>query len=334
MSAQLPAAPLQAVLDAFGLGDGCARLVTDNPKKPVWRVERAGRAWFLKQMPSAAPRLNFIVAAAQHLHRNGMPTPQPQPAAGGRLHAAAEDRLYVLFPEVHGREVTHGDGRRIARALARFHRASEGFEAPADAEPQSALGSWPRLLRKKIDQFHAFEQAAGANPDGAFEFAFLAALPRMRAVAERCVEELQGEPYRRSTEAAARAGLLAHQDFAPSNLLETADGALWVIDLDSIEHDVPARDLRKLVNKFIKKSGRYDADAAARILGAYQEERPLSDDDIAVFWMDVRFPHLFSGIANKYFTNRGGEDWPLSKFVARLREIIALENSKAEAVPG
>lgn len=333
MNLQLPSAPPPAILEAFGLTDGRARLVTDNPKKPVWRVEHSGRAWFLKQMPYAAPRVEFIIAAARHLRRNGMPTPEPQAAADGRPYATSGDQVFVLFPEVHGEEVEMGDARAVARALARFHRASEGFQPPPTAERQSALGDWPRLMRKKLDHLDAFERIARTRPHGAFEAAFLSALPRMRAAAERCLADLGGEAYQRSTEAAARLGVLTHQDFAPSNLLQAADGTLWVIDLDSIQHDVPARDLRKLLHKLLKKAWRFDAAAATRVVDAYKEERALSDDDVAVLWIDVRFPHLFTGIADKYFNDRG-EHWTTEKFVARLSSIIAFEDSKAGAVPG
>lgn len=328
-----PARPPAPVLAAFGMAQAAARLVTDNPKKSVWRLDHGGRTSFLKQMPYSAPRVKFIVAATRHLAARGVPTPQPQTTVDGEPYAAHDDRCYLLHPEVRGEAREKFDLRRVARILGRFHQASEGFQAPADAAPQSALGSWPYLLRKRANQFTEFEQAARARPTGAFERAFLEAVSRMRAVAEDCLAALEDGPYARSTEAARQAGLLCHQDFAPSNLIEAPDGTVWVIDLDSVEHDVPARDLRKLMNKLMKKKGRWDAAVARGILAGYQEVRPLSDDDIAVVWLDARFPHLFSGIANKYFTRRGDEGWSESKFVSRLREMIAFEDSKAGGLP-
>jgi hypothetical protein len=100
---------------------------------------------------------------------------------------------------------------------------------------------------------------------------------------------------------------------------------------DSLTIDLPARDIRKLLNKVMKKNGKWEPALLETVLRAYQQANPLTADEWAVLKLDLTFPHLFAGIMDKYYRQRE-KDWTESKYVSRLKEMIAVERSLEAAL--
>ena len=95
-------------------------------------------------------------------------------------------------------------------------------------------------------------------------------------------------------------GGLCHQDFTPKNLRLQGDGRLRILDPDSVTVDLPARDLRKIFNKVIKKYKPQDPLVLQRMESCYQRHNPLTPEQWEVVFIDLYFPHLFCGAVNKY----------------------------------
>lgn len=318
---------LQQVIQGYGLRVIRLELVTDNKRKPVWRLRSPQGEFYLKRMAVSPGRLRFILAATEHLNRNGVATPPLLPTAAGEPYLALGDRLYLVTRAVQGQEL---DYRRhlpiIVRSLARFHRAGQGFAPPDDAEVHSHLGRWPEHYRKKLEELREFRARAAAQPNpDAFCRLFLREVPFFIRQIEAVLERLADGRYDAWVEKVSREGCFCHQDYAASNL-RLVDGEVMVFDLDSVTLDLPARDLRKLANKVMKK-GQWDAALLRRILELYQASYPLTADERQVVATDIQFPHLFCGAANKYFTGRA-QDWPAEKLVAKLQEAIRSDRQK------
>ena len=120
---------------------------------------------------------------------------------------------------------------------------------------------------------------------------------------------------------------MCHQDFAAGNLILTSSG-LYVIDTDSITFDLPARDIRKLFNKIMKKSGKANSELAKKIINYYQSINPLIYDEWQVVKYDLMFPHLFLGAMSKYYNQRE-ESWTTEKYMQRIKEMIDVEKTMA-----
>jgi spore coat-associated protein S len=54
-------------------------------------------------------------------------------------------------------------------------------------------------------------------------------------------------------------------------------------------------------------------------------------DEWAVLKLDLTFPHLFTGIMDKYYRQRE-KDWTESNYLSRLKEMIAIERSLEEVL--
>jgi spore coat-associated protein S len=123
----------------------------------------------------------------------------------------------------------------------------------------------------------------------------------------------------------SKKGCLCHQDFAAGNLILTPSG-IYVLDTDSITIDIPARDIRKILHKVMKKSGKWDIELTKRVFDYYQSENPLAESEWFVVKMDILFPHLFIGAMNKFYYQRDKE-WSTEKYLQRLKEMSSFEKS-------
>lgn len=323
-------------------------------KKGVWWVQAGddglagagigpgaggGAVYILKKLSVSHERLEFILSATTYLRERGslIPAPVNLPASG-LPYFEHDGAFYILSEVAPGRAPRYDvpkDLELIARTLAEFHRASRGFRPPAGSKERAHLGRWGEDYRQKREKLDAFA-ARASGEDSQFARAVSAAMPHFRERAARAEEDLGASVYDAWCEEVSREPILCHQDFAAGNLAlveQPPPGRVWIFDTDSITVDLPARDLRKVLNKALKKSERWDPGKANRFLDAYRRVFPLTREQLDVLRVDLTFPHLFYGIVSKYFEGRESE-WSESKFAAKLARVIEFEKSKEPFLDG
>ena len=119
---------------------------------------------------------------------------------------------------------------------------------------------------------------------------------------------------------------LCHQDFTASNLILTPSKELFVLDIDSITIDLPTRDIRKFLNKIMKKKGQWDSVLTSQILQWYNTINPLEHWKWQVLKEALIFPHLYVGIMSKYYEKRE-ISWSEARYTERLEGMIKTEKS-------
>lgn len=318
--------PPRAVLEAYGCPD--AQIVTETvkKKKAVWFVQTPEGGWVLKQSPLSEGRLRFVLAAVDHLRARGVRLPEVIPTREGLPYVASPEGLFFMMERLEGRTPSYDvpeERGAILQGLARFHRASEGFFPDSYPEARVQLGEWPRLYLKRLD---ALQLPAGT---GTFWEATRPHHELMVEAARTALERLQRSAYHSWTETVRRAGGLCHQDFAAGNLILEPSGDLAVLDLDSISVEIPARDLRKILLKVLKKPAVWDHKLAASMLDAYHQENPLTREQYQVLQADLIFPHLYHGLVDKYRRGRAPE-WSEATFLTKLERVVAFERQKWE----
>lgn len=320
--------PPEAVLEAYGCSGAAVTNENAKKKKAVWYVERPGTAWVLKRSPLGEERLRFVLDAADHLRSRGVRIPKLVTTQDGRRYVSVPEGHFVMIERVSGRTPTYDradDRRKILQGLAAFHRAGEGFSAEGQADPRVQLGEWPGLYLKRLNRL--------LEADGSGPF-WDEARPHHRYfvdAARSALERLQRSAYADWVEETRRRGGLCHQDFAAGNLILEPSGDLAVLDLDSVSVEIPARDLRKIVLKVLKKRDQWDDGLARSLLAHYQQVNPLGADRYEVVQIDLLFPHLYHGLIDKYLGDRA-PDWSQEKFLTRLRQVVAFERQKTEAL--
>lgn len=322
--------PIDAVLGRYPVNVLDTRSENYKVKKGVWWVRTAEGLKILKKVSYSEETLRFILQATAHLSGNGIRLPEVNKTSDGSDYVNHGGSIFVMMDAVEGRNPSYGvpgEMDLVARELARFHKASGGFFPAPDTKPKYHLGLWVEDYQDQLEDINGFykKELARTDSDPAGK-AVTVEFPYFYERALKAITALRGPGYSGWVKKAEREGCLCHQDFAAGNLIITRSGAVYVLDTDSITIDIPARDIRKLLNKVMKKEGRWDAGLTARILKSYQEQNPLAPSEWEVVKLDLMFPHLFIGAVNKYYYQRD-KDWSQEKYLQRIVEISAFEKT-------
>jgi CotS family spore coat protein len=321
---------LQAVCATFGVTPQRVKQVQAKPTKPMWRITTPQGAWLIKRMPVRQEQLAFTLSAWAYLAQNGVRLPALYRTPDGQACAEATSGRYLMMEAVTGTKVSYARHLPLLmRSLAQFHLASHGFIPPPDAETRSILGRWPAFYQQKRDELRLFKEQARHAPADAFSRLFLPQVDDFLDQCEQAISRVADPRYQAWVAQVESVKNLCHQDYTAGNVLLLPSGALCIFDLDAVAYDLPARDLRKILNKVMKKRGLWDGRLFQAMMAAYTAESPLTTDQLWVTWMDLQFPHLFCELASKYYNDRCDPDWTAQKKVKKLQAIMQTERSKA-----
>lgn len=299
-------------------------------KKGVWWVRTESGMKILKKVSNSEQTLRFTLDAVRHLRKNGVLLPEVNRTSDGNEYVNIEGTCFVLTDAVEGRNPSYSvpeEMALLASGLAAFHRASVGFKPSEGTKPKYHIGTWPETYSERLEDIRAYYGSLLAKSShDAIESVILKEFPYFYERGRKAIDGLKGNEYEDWSREAENRGSLCHQDFAAGNLLLTSRRELYVIDTDSVTMDIAARDIRKLLNKVMKKSGRWDAGRAAGILRHYQAVNPLTPSQWEVVRLDLLFPHLFLGAVSKYCYKRDKE-WTYEKYLKRIREMVAFERT-------
>lgn len=319
--------PLSEILQSYPLKVKKMTTITYKEKKGVWAIETDHGKKILKKFPGTRDRLNFILAAANYLRSRGIYIPAVVSTRSGADYVEAAGSCYVLNECVSGSTPSYdspGELNEIMQTLGKFHKASRGFQTPMESKEREHLGKWEITYQKHLDALQEFKKLAGMD-SSPFSKLFLKHADSFIEQGNKALNIIQSSDYSQWVEKIERQKNLCHQDFAAGNLIRTKKG-IAVLDLDSLTFDLPARDLRKIFNKVMKKKG-WNESTTVRMISAYHSVNPLSKREYEVLYADVLFPNLFYGIISKFYQKREKE-WGSSKFMEKLNMVIQSEQSK------
>ncbi|ANY67146.1 hypothetical protein BBD42_12225 [Paenibacillus sp. BIHB 4019] len=329
------------------------KLISDKGKKATWSLVTSAGTKILKKAPVSKQRLLFLLQAIRHLQKNGAPIPRMVATTDGKDYAEdSSGSCYVLSDAAEGESPSYvtGDLLLIMKELGKFHMASRGFQSAYTTDEREHLGSWGRGYAKHLDQLERFKGMAlsGSNSrkssrsgksssirssssssnsnNSEFERLFLLHADKFIDQGKAALHLIQSSPYTNWVNKVAVQKNLCHQDFAAANLIKTRQG-LAIIDMDSLTFDLPARDIRKIFNKVMKKHG-WSSAKAISMLRAYREAHPLSAEECSVIYADLLFPHLFYGLSSKYFNRR--TEWNAPQTIQKLKALITSDRERQQ----
>lgn len=322
--------PLEIVLSKYPLKVFDIRNESYKDKKGVWWVNTDKGMKILKKVSSSEETLKFLIDAVNHLSANGINIPKLEFAFDGLPYVNVDGVCYTLTNAIEGRNPTYKSEKElmmVVTELARFHKASKGFAPRQGTKPKYHLGTWVEDYTERLEFINqCYEKELQKREHDFIGAKLLEEFPYFYKRARTAIEGLKGPEYRNWASQAKESGSLCHQDFAAGNLILTEDKKIYVLDTDSITIDIAARDIRKLMNKVMKKSGRWDKDLAKKMFGAYQKTNPLSASQLKVVMLDLMFPHLFIGAVDKYYRKREKE-WTEEKYMKRITEMSSFEKT-------
>lgn len=313
------------VLARYDLAVQAVSLLQDEGEKAVWVVETGTDRFGLKRLPHPFGKSLFVTAAQHYLRHRGVRVPRVVPATGGELVVEHDGLAYSVTEWLPGARrpslAVPDDRAAIVRALAGMHACSRGYSPPPAATVSSKLGRWHAHYQRMLDDLREWKAVAGQNPEVPAYRAFLAAVDHFADQAARAIAALASSHYDEWCAKAEAEGQLSHQDYGDTNTLFAGDGLLYIIDFDSLTHDLPVRDLRKLINKLMKTAGEWDLRCLSTVLDQYTAEYPFTGDEMSVLLIDLRFPHLFHNAAKNCF--RKGK-----QSAGEIQKLTAVDLSK------
>jgi len=245
-----------------------------------------------------------------HLRRAGMPVPDVVPPGV----VAQGEWTYELHRRASGFDLYRdrpswtpflkpGHARQAGVALAQLHRATRGFAA-AGRGPHPLIEGYTIL--RSPDPLAAAQAAIAARPAVA---AFLADRPWRQDLAR--VFAMFGESL--AERLARQPALWTHNDWHPSNLLWTADGAVsTVIDFGLATQTCALHDLAVAIERsafgWLEPDTGADLEAALAIVAGYRTVLPLGAEDLTTLARLLPLAHVEFALAEiDYFAGILGD---------------------------
>lgn len=321
---------INSILSQYDINVTNIKLQSDKGKKAVWWIKTSSGDKVLKKHSCSSQTLEFILAAVEHLRRGKVNLSKIIKTRDNVTYVKGTKGCYVLSDAIVGtvpNEDKPQELKIILEALATFHSASKNFVPPISSKARIHLGSQKEEFEAqmlKLKGFYDMEMSKAKHSE--FGQIILDSFPYFYKRMQLAIEENQKSGYDRWCLESKNSNCLCHQDFTASNLIFTKSKEIFVLDIDSITIDLPIRDIRKLLNKIMKKKGQWDSKLAMQMLHWYNAVNPLPHWQWQVLKETLIFPHLFVGIMSKYYEQRES-NWTEDRYIERLKGMIKTEKS-------
>ncbi|MBE3576170.1 MAG: CotS family spore coat protein [Limnochordales bacterium] len=306
--------------------------VEEEKGKGVWKVETESGTLCLKRTGQPAERIAFSVAAQRHLAAHGAPVPEVIPTRDGSYFVVedgqSDRQVYAVYQWISGRSPRWEDREELRAsvvALARLHAASRGFKVPQGVQIFTKLGRWPENYEETEARLKEWKEQAAKQPENGLNAHFLAGVDIALELAAHARHALAASPYAAMVQRLWPGETLIHQDFGPSNLVLTRSDP-YLLDLDTVTFEFPARNLRKLACELMQSKGGWRNEVLDEILEWYTATNPLSQEHLQLLAIDLLFPHAFHDAAKNWFKKNKPEK------PERIARAARLEKEKADAL--
>lgn len=288
----------QDVLTNYSLKVKSMVCVTTKPDKggAIWKLETDQGPKSLKLLHRRPTRSLFSLGAQEYLtevKKARVPkiikTNQGvnYVEAGGKLWFVAEwiEPLAPVTKDLEG-------AKQLCYAIGEFHRLTQGYVPPKQAEVASRLYKWPKQYQKIINKMDWFRHIANAYHEMPASTAVLNVVDHFEEQAIRTYERLSNSSYPDLVRLGNEAWGLAHQDYGWSNG-QMGPGGMWIIDLDGVAYDLAIRDLSKLITGTMSDLFRWDTEFVRGMIQAYDEANPIPPELYEILMIDLSLPTDF-----------------------------------------
>jgi CotS family spore coat protein len=275
----------------------------------------------LKKMTFSAERLLFINGAKEHLASNGYSNiDRYMLTHEGLPYFNFDNCNYTVADYIDGRELgfeNDSDVQKAACALADMHRASRGYIPPEGCKVQDDLSKQPVYFRKRLDDIKKLKKQAKKGK-GKFDYLFMKYVEYFMKTGEETINAINESNYDSLVSQTREEGLFCHHDYTHHNII-SSENKISVINFDYCCFDLKVYDLANFIRRKMRKCS-WDIDKALLIIDAYAATEPLSDDDLAVMGLILKFPQKFWRVVNRYYNSR--RSWSEKSYIAKLQEVI------------
>lgn len=313
-----------AVLREYDVTPSNIVLIQGGSIKTVWRIQTGKGLLCLKRLKQSYDKALFSVNAQIYIKNSGGNVPGILHNKKGGAITTLNDQLFVLYEWIDGHDLDFGrsaDLKNALKGLAVFHGFSKGYAPTGESRISSKLGKWPEQYASMLNKLGLWMETARANSAQQNFSTYLKHTAAIIDVGRAALEEIKSSAYEELTADGSASIVLCHQDYGRGNALSTGKG-VYILDLDGVTFDLPARDLRKIIGKAAENRNQWQPEMINEITGWYEESCPLSKKERKLLYIDLLFPHWYYGLVKNLF--QAGKPVKASE----IERIARLELSK------
>ncbi|MEX2414945.1 MAG: CotS family spore coat protein [Paenibacillaceae bacterium] len=278
--------------------------------KTIWKLETSIGTVCLKRIRKSIPIVKFTTAAQAYLASNNALVADIIPTKDDGLYCIHEGYALVLYNWIEGSDLrmdeNWDDLSAGLKGLAEFQQASIGFIPDDDCAVYDRMGAWPDHYMKMYEELMKWKNQSDTLTSS-FHQTYSSTSEQMIAIAKQAIQLLQDSAYSEWVHSIGKYGYLCHQDYGKGNALLTEQG-VYILDLDNLAYDLPIRDVRKLISKYMDHLERWDGEVLERIISCYESILPLSPAQRRILYIDLLFPHKYYGyVKNPFKKGEAGE---------------------------
>jgi CotS family spore coat protein len=278
----------------------------------------------LKKINYGPQKLLFVYGAKEHLIKNGFDNVDRYFLnTEGEPYAIVNEDLYTLSEWLGGRECDFhsiDEVRLAAKALARMHEASKGYEPPENSKLKSDLGRWTQLMAKRIKSFDKMRDMLRKKSNKSdFDVLYLRSMDFYKEIGIKALNCLEASSYYELCAIAERDKSFCHHDYTYHNIVLNDKEDVYVIDFDFCKREVRTFDISNFMIKVLKRVN-WDINYARAIIDEYNNVSKLDNDEYKVLFAYLQFPQRYWRLANRYYYNE--VNWGQNTFYNKLQGIV------------
>ncbi len=287
----LPSYPLQVTKLKLFQGEGS--------KKALWRISSPQGEYLLKRSHYPPEKILFSIYGQLHCLEKGARVPAIMKTKDGLPYVNNNGTVYIIyewFPNARNPVFAQKEElKQTVIALAQFHRTLEGYIPPVVCNEKWRIGKGTRGYEKSINRMFELLQTLKKNKSNNYKH-LIDYLPVAINQSKQILDNLNQTGFDEAIHTVRTRRLLTHEDFGAPNAL-IVDQKGYVIDIDGLAYNLPSRELAKIIIKGIRKQG-FKVDTVKKIIKWYEQENPLTQQEMEIMLLEMSFPHQFIRIIN------------------------------------
>lgn len=277
--------------------------------------------YFIKKVEYSIDRVLFIHAAKEHLCSRGFQEiDRFLCTTAGEPFVTVNQHTYTVTHYMEGRECNFDNREDIARAsrlLGTFHKAANGFHVTDPQLARDDLGNMLPTFQKRLDELRKLKKLAkkGRNK---FDYLYLECVDFFCQQGDEAIADLISSGYESLVQRARSEGIICHHDFTHHNIL-CSDTGICLINFDYCCLELKIYDIVNYIRRRMRKCS-WNVQDARFLLDRYREVEPISEEEMEVMRIMLKFPQKFWRVANKYYNSK--RSWSEKSYVYKLQEVI------------
>lgn len=297
-------------------------------KKAVWFIKTNKDLLALKRYGLDEQKWQAMISAYDFINKKGGNISPLIYTWDNKPWVYLKDYYYILTPWVKGKPADYLKEDSIvpiAHGISKIHCMSKNFQVPKDSYWKEYLGSWPEKTRRKQGLLLEYRYQAENLLPKTFAKIYLDNFQTFFSLLEDVAEVFEGPLYKKWVKKISKEPCLCLNDFSPKNFSIGKDKT-WILHIDNICIDLPARDLRKFIYRVMLTKETWCKETFATIMKEYLKLYPLSSDELKILLAELKIPYHFMNTTSRYFLQESSSNF--DNFSTILNKSLKLEQSK------